>query len=179
MKEEKKNKKRKISRILLWIFVWIPLIIIGGFILLCCGIILWERFFNIPAEPKIKHGEFPYELVYKYNGKEYTIKDSIICDYDGIDYAFDGGNFRVWNCDYKENKDDGKYYIDKENNPKLFIYVPYNKYYYMGDEEEDYSGEPYAELDYLPGEVETQTIEDFDIEIVKWNPSEPIKNSYE
>ena len=33
-------------------------------------------FIDIPAKPKVKHGEFPFELVYEYKGDKKTIKDT-------------------------------------------------------------------------------------------------------
>ncbi|AOT71444.1 hypothetical protein [Geosporobacter ferrireducens] len=36
-----------------------------------------------PPKPTITHGEFPFHLVYEVDGKQYTIDDTIICDYAG------------------------------------------------------------------------------------------------
>lgn len=182
MKIEKKcmTKKKKIILILLGVFIGLPLLVVIGFILFFVVIILWDKFFNVPAEPKIKHGEFPYELVYRYNGEEYTIKDSIICDYEGIKYSLDGGNFRAWNCVYDGSTQNGIYYIDKENNPLLYINVPMDARYYMGDDDATDPGMPYAGLDFVPIDenTEVESIENIDIEIIKWNPTEPIKNEF-
>lgn len=37
-----------------------------------------------PPSPMNKHGEFPFHLVYEVDDKQYTIDDTIICDYAGI-----------------------------------------------------------------------------------------------
>lgn len=175
-----KDKKSKIKKVIL-IILAIPFILILGLVLLCCGIILWEKFFNIPVEPKIKHAEFSFELVYKYNGVEYSLEDKVTCNYEGIDYAFDGGNFRVWSYEYEDNKEDGYYYIDKENNPHLYICVPFEPRYYMGEEDPINSPVPYIEFDFLPGEEisEEETVENVDFEIIEWNVTEPLKNNFE
>jgi hypothetical protein len=62
-------------------------IILGGvfcFVVLSCFLI------SLVINPKITHGEFPFHLVYEVDGKQYTINDTIICDYAGI--GMDEGN---------------------------------------------------------------------------------------
>ena len=92
-----------------------------------------------PSKPKIKYGEFPFELVYEYKGEQKTITDTIICKYEGVSFALDGGNTRDWNCEFSKDDEYGQYYIDVENEPTLFIDVPYAGDYYMGDK--NYSAE--------------------------------------
>lgn len=183
VKSEKKGNKKIIKRIII-----ILAVIIIGFIVISLlpflyfvGVILYSIFIDIPAKPKVKHGEFSFELVYEYKGEQATITDTIICDYDGYSFSLEGGNSRDWNCEFKNNDEYGYYYIDKEGEPNLFIVVPDAADYYMGDKEytKD-SSDPYIRYD----DEETGTyyeekdkIDVVDIKIIEWKPSEPLKNN--
>lgn len=67
-------------------FISLPWILIG------LGISLSPN----PSTPKITHGEFPFHLVYEADGKQYTIDDTIICDYDGMDADEGHGKYIKW-----------------------------------------------------------------------------------
>ena len=76
----KKEKKKKILTIIISLIV-IGVLVIVSPILYFFSDIFVEMIFDRPSKPTIIHGEFPFELVYEYNGEEITIKDTIICDY--------------------------------------------------------------------------------------------------
>ncbi|CUU48862.1 zinc ribbon domain-containing protein [Clostridium beijerinckii] len=61
-------------------------------ILLALGITLSPN----PPTPKITHGEFPFHLVYEADGKQYTIDDTIICDYGGKGADEGRGKYIKW-----------------------------------------------------------------------------------
>ena len=70
------SKKKKI------LIIIISLIIIGALVVVLPLLyffdeIFIEMVFDKPSKPTITHGEFPFELVYEYNGKEITIRDTI------------------------------------------------------------------------------------------------------
>jgi hypothetical protein len=67
-------------------FVSLPWVLIGF------GVILSPN----PPIPIIKHGEFPFHLVYKVDGNQYTIDDTIICDYAGIGMDEGNGKYIKW-----------------------------------------------------------------------------------
>ena len=96
------------------------------------GGILGEAIFNRPGKPKIKHGEFPFQLVYESDGQQYTVNETIVCDYKGVSFALDGGNTRDWDCYVTNNDRYGRYYLDEANRPTLYIQVPLEAEYYMG-----------------------------------------------
>ena len=182
-KQETNGKKTLIKRIII-----IILILIVGFIVICSlpflyfvGIILYSIFIDVPAKPKVKHGEFPFELVYEYKGEQITIKDTIVCDYDGNSWSLEGGNSRDWTCEFSKDDEYGQYYIDKENVPDLYIDVPEAADYYMGDK--DYSKEDTHPLIMYVDEStgtyyqEKDKVDVVDIKIIKWKPSEPLKNN--
>lgn len=97
------------------------------------GGIFGELLFDRPGKPKMKHGEFPFELVYEYNGQQFTVNETIVCDYEGISFSLDGGNSRDWNCYVTNNDQYGRYYLDEANHPTLYVQVPLDAEYYMGD----------------------------------------------
>ena len=129
-------------------------------------------------KPTITHGEFPFELVYEYKGEQITIKDTIVCDYEGRTWSLDGGSRRNWNCEFSKDEEYGQYYIDKENYPDLYIDVPDAADYYMGDKEFD---KEYANQLIMYGDEATGTnyeekdkIDVVGIKIIEWKPSEPM-----
>lgn len=183
IKQEMTGNKSLIKKI-----IKIIIILIVGFIVICLLpfiyfvlVILYSMFIDIPSKPEVKHGEFPFELVYEYKGEQITIKDTIVCDYDGYSWSLEGGNSRDWICDLQNDDEYGQYYVDKENEPTLYIEVPEAPDYYMGDKEFDkeYSEPVIRYIDESTGTnyEEKNEIEVADIKIIKWNPSEPLKNN--
>lgn len=185
----KENKKEKMStKAIIKRIVMILSIIFTGFIVISVLpfiyfiiTVLHSMFIDLPAKPKIKHGEFPFELVYEYKGEQITITDTIVCDYEGYSWSLDGGNSRDWTCEFANDDEYGHYYIDKENEPNLFIVVPDAADYYMGDKDFDKElAEPYIRYDdentgtYYE---EKDKIDVVDIKIIEWNTSEPLKNN--
>ena len=180
---KKTDKKKIIKRIII-----ILAIIFIGFIIICAlpflgfiAVILYSMFIDYPAKPKEKHGEFPFELVYEYKGEQTTIKDTIVCDYEGYSWSLEGGNSRDWNCELSKDNEYGQYIIDNINNQDLYIEVPQAPDYYMGDKE--YSKEDAHPvimfLDESTGTSyqEKDKIEAVDIKIISWKPSKPLKNN--
>ena len=184
IENEKMRKKKIIKRIVI-----ILAILIIGFIVISLlpflyfvGVVLYNIFIDIPEKPKVKHGEFPFELVYEYKGEQVSIKDTIICDYDGYSFSLEGGNSRDWNCEFKNDSEYGHYYIDEKNIPSLYIVVPDAPDYYMGDKEAiKESSDPY--ISYIDEETgtyyeEKDKIDVVDIKIIEWNPSGPLKDNF-
>lgn len=176
----KKDKKKKIITIIISLIVIGVLVVVAPLLYFFGGIFV-EMIFNKPSKPTIIHGEFPFELVYEYNGEKITISDTIICDYKGSSFALDGGNHRDWTCVVKNNNDYGRYIID-ENISDLYIQIPLEADYYMGAPDinseiakpyiyytDDSTGTVYYEQD-LSNVVGAK--------IVSWNPSEPIHNAF-
>ena len=180
---EVSSKKKIIKRIII-----ILVILVIGFVVICLlpflyfiGVMLYSMFIDVPSKPKIKHGEFPFELVYEYKGEQRTIKDTIVCDYEGNSWSLEGGNSREWTCEFSKDDEYGQYYIDKENVPELYIEVPEAADYYMGDKEfskddahplimygDESTGTNYQEKD---------KIDVVDIKIIEWKPSKPLKDN--
>lgn len=189
MKIKKEKQKLTIKQIIIRIIIVIAIllglfILIGAlpFIVFACSMI-WNMFFVYPDKPIEKHGEFPFELIYEYKGEQKTIKDTIICDYDGYSYAIETGNTNDWKCYFKDNDENyGQYYIDQENEPELSIIIPDAPDYYMGEKD---SSKEFAEpgINYYHESTGTyysgeKAIDVIDIKIIKWEPSEPLKNNF-
>ena len=189
-KENKKDIKKETTgnKSLIKKIIKIIIILIVGVIIICALpfiyfvlVVLYSMFIDVPSKPKVKHGEFPFELVYEYKGEQITIKDTIICDYDGYSWSLEGGNSRDWICDFQNDDEYGQYYVDKENEPSLYIEVPEAPDYYMGDKEFDkeYSKPVIRYIDESTGTNYEQKdkIEVVDIKIIKWKSSKPLKNN--
>ena len=183
IKQETTSNKSLIKKI-----IKIIIILIVGFIVICALpfiyfvlVVLYSRFIDIPSKPEVKHGEFPFELVYEYKGEQITIKDTIVCDYDGYSWSLEGGNSRDWICNLQNDDEYGQYYVDKENEPTLYIDVPEAPDYYMGDKEFDkeYSEPVIRYIDESTGTnyEEKEKIDVVDIKIIEWKPSEPLDNN--
>ena len=190
IKENKKEIKQETTdkKFLVKKTIKIILILIVGFIIICAlpflyfvGVILYSIFIDIPAKPKVKHGEFPFELIYQYKGEQYTIKDTIVCDYDGYSWSLDGGNSRDWTCEFSKDDGYGQYIIDTINGRDLYIDVPEAPDYYMGDKEfgkED--AHPlimYVDESTGTSYQETDKIDVVEIEIIEWKNSKPLKGN--
>ena len=189
-KENNKTIKQKTTdKKMLWKkIIKIIITFIVGFIVISAlpflyfvGVILYSIFIDIPAKPKVKHGEFPFELVYEYKGERYTLKDTIVCDYEGYSWSLEGGNTRDWTCELSKDDEYGYYYIDKENIPELYIAVPEAPDYYMGDKE--FSKEDaYPLIMYIDESTgtsypEKDKVDVVGIRIIDWKPSKPLKNN--
>lgn len=46
--------------------------------------------------PEIKTGEFEFSVTYEYLGEINTISGVYVCEYNGMDWALDGGYHRDW-----------------------------------------------------------------------------------
>ena len=181
VKETTRKKKitKKIVKILIILSIAFVFIFTAPFIYFV-GVVVFNML-QIPSKPNIEHGEFEFELVYEYKGEQATIKDTIICDYDGYSFSLEGGNSRDWTCTFKNN-DDYVYYVDFENEPDLYIEIPYAPDYYMGDKKYTKDGaSPYLRyIDHDAGTYyeEKEKIDVVDIKIISWNPSEPLKDNF-
>ena len=182
-KQEKTGKKSIVKRIII-----IILILIVGFIVICTLpfiyfvlTVLYSMFIDVPAKPKVKHGEFPFELVYEYKGEQITIKDTIVCDYEGYSFSLEGGNSRDWICEFEKDDEYGQYYVDKENLPDLYIDIPEAADYYMGDkkysEEETHPLIMYVDESTGTFYQEKDKVDVVNIKIIEWKPSKPLKNN--
>ena len=180
-------KKSKLFIIIISVLVAIPVIIFAFFsipwLMIYGGIWLSPD----PPKPQITFAEFPFELVYTLDGKTITINDVYVCEYDGIDIDEGQGKHLKW-----------KSYIKNSNLEKLVLFVDDNKQiicdigapgYYMGDPK---YYEIYGSYDIVPNliliedyeeitsthDLSEEEMNSFKIELISWEFSKPIKNTF-
>ena len=145
------------------------------------GGILGEIFFDIPAKPKVKQAEFPFELVYEYDNKQFTISETIVCEYEGISFVLDGGNHREWNCYIANSDSDGFYYLDEEKYPTLHICIPLDGEYYMGapDANPEFAKPYIFFIDESTGTTyyEQDLTDVVGVRIISWESAKPLKGN--
>ena len=68
--------------------------------------VVWLAFNASPSPPvpEIKHGEFPFHLVYEIKGEQKEIVDTLICDYDGVAVTANG-KIRRWKMSMASGSD--------------------------------------------------------------------------
>lgn len=174
------NKKKRVIIIILIVMFLLASFIFLGLNFLTGGI-LFEAIFNRPSKPKQKTAEFPFTLVYEYNGEQFTVEESIVCEFEGISFSLEGGNSRDWNCYVTNNEEYGQYYLDREKYPTLYIQIPLNADYLMGAPNsnpayinpyifftEDSTGTTYYE------EAEIKSV---GAKIISWKVAKPLVNN--
>ena len=151
-----------------------------------------------PPEPEITYGEFPFVLTYELDGEIKTIEDTIICEYDGIEWTNSGSKERKWKSHLKSgNKgivllkvDDGEMSYEISTTAGLPEYYMNDHRY--GNDREDYERMMHDEryLGYTEikdGKTVVKSIsmekeevyERFKLRIVERKYSKPIENKFE
>jgi len=138
-----------------------------------------------PGEPTVIHAEFPCTLVYKLNGEEITLTDTIICEYDGIDFE-DGGLAyrRQWTEDFRSG--DSVFVLAENDDGTRFEFQYWNVApYLMG--ETDYpeyklrvgSGVYLIETNGYRSKIDDYSLyHDYGIRIVSFEYGPPIENRF-
>ena len=137
-----------------------------------------------PAKPEITYGEFPFELVYEVDGEIITVNDVYICKYDGIGANEGTGKYRMWEG-YIESSEEEAVILVEDHDRKIYCFVG-DAEYYMNDERYP-EQTPLTPRVYDVDKIQDATIdfhttneilEYYNIKIVSWKFSEPIKNSF-
>ena len=150
-----------------------------------------------PPKPEITYGEFPFILTYEIDGEIKTIEDTLICEYDGIEWIADGSKERRWKYGFKSGIEEIILldFSDREEIHELGYKILYLYFfcgspeYYMG-EEEGFRRHP-ADLDtvhyrYLNNEGEIggsaygidETYEKYKVRIIDWKIADQIANRF-
>ena len=158
------------------------------------GFIIWFAsggLFPNPPKPEITHGEFPFRLTYEIDGKFFETKDTLICDFDGFGANEAIGKYRQW----KSHLASGNTRITLFKSDEIEIFYSPNINHweagavYMGDTE-IYSSinEPFPNAwhtaDFENKQVNSYIIsaeemmEKYNLRLISWEPSEPIKNTF-
>jgi hypothetical protein len=139
---------------------------------------------NRPQKPKITYGEFPFTLVYEINGEERIIKDTLICEYDGVQWV---GDFVYGHNSWKESlKSGNERIVLLQIDETSVIYYPIADlaYYYMGDGAVRDTGCYQNAVITHFGKGANQVIDaeelfnKYSIRILDWEIAPPITNSF-
>lgn len=141
--------------------------------------------------PEIKEGEFDLSVTYELNGEQKTLSAVYICEYDGVSWSIEGGDFsRDWadrtEGDYKG--DDYSATIGKtEDGGDIILFFGVYPEYFMDDSTGDRgTPEPSLHISYPEDEDggmrhvgDAQEIErEYGARIISYNYEKPIENSY-
>ena len=103
-----------------------------------------------PPRPEITYGEFPFRIEYEINGEMVIVEDTIICEFDGFQPDWGGGDkTRKWKVSFASGKksqiykDRADLLVDEANH---IYFALGDGEYYMGDDH--YAGNLPA--DYVP-----------------------------
>jgi len=147
-----------------------------------------------PPRPSITHGEFPFHLVYEINGKQVTVDDTVVCDYDGIGMNEGIGKYRKW----KEHLANGNNNAASTTVGGSVVYygvlllkINDTTVYYDVGTPDYYMGDIHSDVDYSPGVVREDgsfysggSVDDkelwdkYKIKIINWTHAPPIKNTF-
>lgn len=167
----------KSKKILFVSIALIIIVILGGVIILFSA--------KKKLEPEKKYAEFPFSLTYKIDDKIITIDNTFVCEFKGVGWDTGRGFYRKWDGYVKETGLENVL-ICEDSQRKIFCRVGEPRYY-MGDEQylywKDNSLSPphlymvkkTANYDFMSVDEIKQT---YGIEIMSWEFSEPIKNSF-
>ena len=146
----------------------------------------------IEAPPEIKEGRFNFSVTYEERGELKTITGVYVCEYAGLSWTLEGGDFtRGWDG-HVEGNDTGEAAHFKigttGDGGDILISLGGSADYFMGDHGmgDDYAPEPGVYVEYTDEtNTSAEVISDaaqieelYGIKIVSYEYDEPIKNSF-
>lgn len=186
------------------ILKWIS--VIGIALILIFALLITSFYFSWFKDqkpPVIQTGEFPFKVTYEVNGETFTIEDTVICTYNGLDHSAWFGKPRTWN-EYLKSRDEEKTVLLKDENvnsvlkttridDEIRVVLHYGMgAYYMGDPNakslihgkphicysEKYTEQP-STIHYESTKLSKKDLEKyFGIKILEFQFSKPIKNTF-
>ena len=188
-----------LKRILIGIVIGIAIIILAG--RLFSMIDLFDLLFGGQKYPEIAKAEFPFVVEYVMDGETYIIEDIVVCEFDGFDGMFP--NQRCWSS-YLKSGNEAKCELIREENTKSVLkpsrinelsrlVLDYGSAeYYMDDPQGRSMIDKDATFEYRENWKVSEKVTDvehtklnakqlkkyFNIEIVRFEFSKPIKNEF-
>ena len=140
-------------------------------------------------KPEIKTGEFDFSVTYELNGETKTISGVYVCEYNGTDWALDGGFHRDWKGYIKGGTEDTHIEIGTtEDGGTIFLCLRLYPDFLMGEDMNDIMdvSKPYLMIRYPEDELggvniiqEADEIEaTYGAKIIGYQYDEPIKNTF-
>ena len=137
--------------------------------------------------PAIKKGEFHFTVTYEYGGETKTVSGVYVCEYNGMEWALDGGYYRDWTGYIQGGGADGDFVaIDTVDGDEIFLVLNLVPDYFMDDFIEGYHTVPvpylsvtYWEEDVMTVESQADVIEEnYGAKILHYEYAEPIENTF-
>lgn len=139
--------------------------------------------------PEIKEGKFDFSVTYELNGETKTISGVYVCEYNGTDWALDGGSHRDWKGCIEGGSEDDCFEIGTtEDGGVIIISMHLSADYFMGEnvtggldlpEPELMIQYPYDELGGMQMIREAEIIEqNYGAKIISYEYDAPIENSF-
>ena len=136
--------------------------------------------------PQIKSGEFAFSVTYELSGESKTISGVYVCEYNGTDWALDGGAHRDWKGSIKGGTEDTQIEIGStEDGGTIYLCLHLDPNYFMGENGSDVS-QPSLMIRYPEDELGgVNIIQDADeiestygAKIICYQYDEPIENTF-
>jgi hypothetical protein len=164
------------------IVVLIILAVVGFFLIPLIAMPISSLLMPNPPLPEITYGEFPFRLEYEINGDAVVIEDTVICEFDGLEFSWGGeGKFRKWKSRLASGSQ-GNYLllltIDGINDLQCNVRDPA---YYMGETSlGHYNDEkpPGVFLKNGPVLSQKEVLEKYGIHFISWEFTLPIENTF-
>ena len=137
--------------------------------------------------PEIKQGEFDFSVTYEWAGKTHTVSGVYVCEYNGNDWAPDGGYYRDWIGYIRGGEMEDVIYIDTtEDGDEIFLVLSLYPDYFMGDYSVELYGVPAPYIQIKDYDEEglriihdpTMVEEICGAKIVSYEYDEPIENAF-
>ena len=140
---------------------------------------------SVPT-PSITQAEFPFEIVYRLNGETVVVNDVFVCEFEGVIWNEGFGRHRQWKGYVKSTGKDHLVLLEDGN--LKFACSLGSAAYYMDDPSmegaDEFTPSIYYVRTYESGGVSSgvagieKMLEEYKLELVSWQLSKPIKNSF-
>ena len=137
--------------------------------------------------PEIETGEFNFSVTYEFDGEVQTVSGVYVCEYNGVDWALDGGAHRDWSGYIKDADTDGVFHVGTTaEGGKVELQLGFYPEYFMNDPETGGKEIPVPYLSVVIQDGEGMSIlhEPEDVEeycgakIIRYEFDEPVENSF-
>ena len=139
--------------------------------------------------PEIKTGEFDFSVTYEWNGETKTVSGVYVCEYNGTDWALDGGYHRDWKGYVKHDKMETQIEIGTtEDGGVILLSFGFYPEYFMDDPATGGREVPepwltvshsFADGDGVEILNDAEIIEEtYGVKIISYQYSDPIENTF-
>jgi len=138
-----------------------------------------------PPAPEITHGEFPFRLEYMMGGEKFVVEDVFIAEFDGFGWNAGEWRYRRWRGWIKGSGERMVLLLDDEEK-RIYITVGGARYY-MGDERHQGMGPLIPQITVVKNNAvggttisgpSDELLAQYGIELISWELSPPIVNSF-